>query len=161
MKKMTRITKDRIGGVILFILLLFVVYIESSADEFSFARYLIEEQEELNSPVCDEHEHGELTDKQEENITIGFALAYCSNYVRHVRHNYVLGWKLHLEAAEYVNTLDCNCSLHTHADSMAYNTYVELKKSLANGGEISPTRVAYCDALAIATDVVTDVAGDE
>lgn len=161
MKKMTRITKDRIGGVILFILLLFVVYIEASADEFSFARYLIEEQEELNSSVCDEHEHEELSDEQEENIIIGFALAYCSNYERHIRHNYVLGWKLHLEASEYINSLDCDCSLHTHADSMAYNTYVELTKALADGGEISPTRVAYCDALAVATDVVTDVAGDE
>lgn len=143
--------KDRLLGILLLIVL-FIGSTEAFADEFDFARYLTEEQEELNSPICDEHEHEELSDEQEENIIIGFALAYCSNYMRHVRHDYVLGWKLYLEAGEYIESLDCDCSLHTHADSMAYNTYLELKKSLADGGEISPTRVAYCDALALATE---------
>jgi hypothetical protein len=44
---------------------------------------------------------------------------------------------------------------------MAFNTYEELTKSLADGGEISPTRVAYCDALAIVTDVAVDVVADD
>ena len=161
MKKMSRITKDRIGGVILFILLLFVVYIEAPADELDFARYLIEEQEELKSDACKKHAPDELSTEQESNIIIGFALAYCSNYVRHVRQDYLLGWELHLEASEHIDSMDCECSLHTHADSMAYNTYEELTKTLADGGEISPTRVAYCDALAIATDIVVDVAADD
>lgn len=152
--------KNRILGILLLITL-FIGSTEAFADEFDFARYLIEEQKELKSDVCKKHAPDELSDEQESNIIIGFALAYCSNYVRHVRQDYLLGWELHLEASEYIETMDCECSLHTHADSMAYNTYEELTKSLADGGEISPTRVAYCDALAIATDIVGDVVADD
>ena len=52
-------------------------------------------------------------------------------------------------ASRAVNLLDCDCSLHTHADNLSYGAYVDVKKILDEGTRITDTIITYCNGIQV------------
>ena len=146
--------RDRILGAMLLVLLFIgstEAFAANSIFEYGSSVYYLtaEQNEYYASEVCKPHDNEGWTDEQVEDINAAFGLAWCSNYVRLVNKDYHLGWLLFKESSQYLSSMNCECSLHGHADHLGYNTYMELNNLLLAGKEPDPERVKICDGLAV------------
>ena len=104
--------------------------------------YLTEENIALlKSEQCQPHDQDP---KYEEEVTLAYSLEFCSNLYKIRDNNFKRGWELHTWAKTLVNQLPCSCSLHTHADNLAYGTYLEVKGLLDNNTPITEAIEDFC-----------------
>ena len=105
--------------------------------------YLSESQQELlKSKQCQPHQQDpEYT----ESLELAYALEFCANLVRLRDNDYKRGWELHKWATVLTKELPCSCTLHTHADNLAYGVYIEVSEILNNGTPISDKIEDFCD----------------
>lgn len=109
--------------------------------------YLDEKNLELlASEQCKPHEEDS---KYLEHLQLSYTLEFCSNLYKLREGDYRRGWQLHTWAKTLVNQLPCSCSLHTHADNLAYGVYLEVVEVLNTDTPIPDTVEKFCKEVEI------------
>jgi hypothetical protein len=101
----------------------------------------------MATPECKQNHENEYTDEHLFLVELAHSYEVCGSIARLVTNDYKTGWELHRKAQLIVNSLPCECELHTHDDNLSFNAYTFVSEFLATDKDIPDEMFAYCDTI--------------